>query len=281
LAFSPDRKTLAAASITNSIELLPMELSATSRTIDVEGGVTALNFSPDGLWLAATGGRGVKVWQQDRTDAVLSGFPEKYMTVAVTSLGRCIALTLDKKMAQLWDITVDKQVSTFRHSHELTSAALSKNGQVAVTATSAGDLWIWKAPYGFDRPQSSETLLTRIVDTPRKTEVKVSVKTDPIHRRQPEQKSEVRPPLGLDFASRTKSPPEQPSPPAVSDGAERDPASPSPTELHAGAHPTSRSGENVETIAADRREGPDDQKKGEKDSGEKKNIFRKVIGLFK
>jgi WD40 repeat protein len=288
-AFSPDSNTVAVASTNDSIELVPLDILATPRTIGIDGGVTALSFSSDGLWLAAAGKDGVKIWQQDATDALLSRGSGQYLTVAITPFGRCIALTLDRETAEVWDATLDNQVSALRHSQELTTAALSKNGQVAVTATLAGDLWIWKASFGWDRPRSSETLLTRFTGAPKKASVKDRANPTPIHRRQVEQRSEEsrspsgRPPLGAHSVTAQESAPAQPKLPAVSVRAEKPPGAPPQEEPTEDAQITPEPVRSAEADAfADPQDESADQAEDQKNPDKKtKNIFRKVLAIFK
>jgi hypothetical protein len=57
-------------------------------------------------------------------------------------------------MAQIWNAAEETEVSGFLHGYDVEAAALSIDGRLAATATTAGDLWFWKADAGWDRPET-------------------------------------------------------------------------------------------------------------------------------
>jgi WD40 repeat protein len=268
LAFSPSGTTVALASTADSVELVALDTRAKRRTIGVDPGVSTLSFSADGILLAAAGKYGIKVWERDTKESLTSLVPGRYLTVTITPFGRCVALALEDKMAQIWDATVDEQLSTFRHSYKLTAAALSRDGQVAVTASLAGDLWIWRAPAGWDRPQPSESLLKRAShpsnnasgDRRAKTTLR---RSDSVasHRSSPEQSN--FPVLNAKDKEAAIAPPREQPPEDTRGTSER-----ADSEEATAADPQNeRAGDGT-----DQKENPEEKKR---------NIFRRAIGIFR
>lgn len=154
--FRPDGATVAVA-VENSIHVQPLQQSGESSHLPMfDGGATALAFNSGRDVLSAAGQDGLKVWNSNTFEEVLSTkLPGDPFALGFTRSGHCVALTSTGQSAQIWDATVGAEVSSFLHNHDVKAAALTTDGRFAATATAAGDLWIWKADVAWDRPDST------------------------------------------------------------------------------------------------------------------------------
>ncbi len=118
-----------------------------------EGAPAALAFNIPKNLLAAAGGKHLHVWSSSTHEPVYSStLPGQALALGFTRSGQCVALSSSGGAAQIWNAAEDTEVSGFLHGYDVSAAALSPDGRLAATATTAGDLWFWKADPGWDPP---------------------------------------------------------------------------------------------------------------------------------
>jgi len=121
--------------------------------LPMPGGARSVAFGSSDSLLGAVGGDGVRVWNSAGGEELnRSELPGDPLAVAITQLRRCMVLTFSGQSAQIWDATSEVEVSSFLHDHEVEAGAMTADGRLVATATSAGDLWVWKADAAWQRP---------------------------------------------------------------------------------------------------------------------------------
>ena len=137
LAFSPDRKRLAAGSEDYRITILDTASGKVLRSfVGHAAAVVALAFSPDGKRLAsASHDRSVKIWDTSSGKELLTliGHAGPVHAVAYSPDGKSIATAIDNAHIRLWDATTGKALRTLEGQQgEVLSLAFSPDGKQLV-----------------------------------------------------------------------------------------------------------------------------------------------------
>jgi WD40 repeat protein len=146
VAFRPDGANVAVAG-PDSVHVQRLQKSgAPSGSFAFNGETTALAFDPRKDLLAAAGKDGLEIWSSKTLEQVLTAkLPGPALALGFTRSGDCVALTSSGQLAQIWNAADGTEVSGFLHGYEVRAAALGPAGGIVATATTAGDLWFWKA----------------------------------------------------------------------------------------------------------------------------------------
>jgi WD40 repeat protein len=167
VTFHPGGNAVAFAA-KNSVRVQSLPDAGETSPVSVSGGaVTALAFNSQKDLLAAAGKNELKIWNTGTLEEVLSAnLPGDPWALGFMRSGSCIALTSAGQLAQIWNAVDGTEVSSFLHDHDVKAATLSADGRFAATATTAGDLWIWKADVAWDQPSAKpqRNILRRFVD---------------------------------------------------------------------------------------------------------------------
>jgi WD40 repeat protein/DNA-binding SARP family transcriptional activator len=171
VAFSPNGKTVAAASLPYSIGHLDGTVrlwnantgrAAGAMVTAGAGGLTSLSFSPDGKSLV-TGGLGgtVRLWDIATGQQVgdpLAGDTDEVDSVAFSPDGRTLATGSLDGTARLWDVgrTVSDTTDGPLAAAAVSSMSLSAGGKTLVSGEPDGAVRLWNTT----APQSAGTLLT-------------------------------------------------------------------------------------------------------------------------
>ena len=137
LAFSPDRKRLAAGSEDYRITILdPVSGKVLRSFVGHAAAVVALAFSPDGKRLAsASHDRTVKIWDSSSGKELLTltGHAGPVHAVAYSPDGKRIATAIDNARIRLWDATTGKPLRTLDPQQgQVLSLAFSPDGKQLV-----------------------------------------------------------------------------------------------------------------------------------------------------
>ncbi len=148
VAFSPDGRTVAAASQDHSVYLLNLD-TFEQRVLRAPGDqATSVSFSPDGKRVAAgTWGGEVCVWSldHDAQGAVdrLSGHSSAVWGLTFASPDRLITSSIDRSI-RVWDLNAHRQVALLRgHDSEVNRVATSPDGNTLASSGTDGTIRLW------------------------------------------------------------------------------------------------------------------------------------------
>ena len=156
VAFSPDGKTLAAASRDMTVKVWDV---ATARRSTLSGhthAVYSVSFSPDGKTLAsASGDKTVRLWDlaTNKERATLKGHTESVTSVAFSPDGKILASASYDKTVKLWDVATGKERVTLKGTQAVWSVAFSPDGRMLASAggsivNAPGELKVWDIATG-------------------------------------------------------------------------------------------------------------------------------------
>jgi WD40 repeat protein/serine/threonine protein kinase len=171
IAFSPDRKTLAAA-CSGVVELWGVEPPAKLRELKGHtSGIFGVAYDPDGKRLATAGwDETVKLWDPG-TGALLLTIDEhkgNVNGVAFSPDGRSLASAGDDHTVRLWDAASGRELRRFRGHHAaVLGVAYSPEGRSLASASEDGTVRIWDAALDHNSALSGHTgLVTGVAFSP-------------------------------------------------------------------------------------------------------------------
>src|SRR5206468_1213102 len=152
LAFSPDGKRLASASIDGDDRLRVWRVATGERELDLPGEFTSVRFSPNGKVLVATG-RSVFLWEAD-TGKELRRLPWgppfslRVGPAAFSPDGKILALA-DPWTITLWDVATGGRLDPPRDSHDRVVERVMFLPDGKTLASTGGDgIYFWQVHTG-------------------------------------------------------------------------------------------------------------------------------------
>jgi WD40 repeat protein/serine/threonine protein kinase len=153
VAFGPDGKILAAASLDGTIKLWQADTGKELHTLKASSGaVTSIAFSPDGKLLASAGAdKTVRLWHVDAGTLAheLAGHTDSVWYVAFSPKNGLLATASQDSTARLWDAASGKELQTLGgHSRQVDRVAFSPDGGLVATASRDGTTRLWQVADG-------------------------------------------------------------------------------------------------------------------------------------
>jgi WD40 repeat protein len=144
LAYSPDGKTLATVSASNSIILWSMTTGKKIGAISLEQAdeMRSVAYSPDGKTLVAWGEKSIKLWSATtgKPTGTLKGHAGPVHAVVYNPDSKTLASASDDKIIKLWDAATGKNTATFKgHTDAVLSLSYSRDGKTLASSGKAGD----------------------------------------------------------------------------------------------------------------------------------------------
>jgi WD40 repeat protein len=156
LAFSPDCRTLASASLDETIKL--WEVASGRERLTLRGRVRDdVVFSPDGKLLAAGGASSARLWDVVGTPrAPRRSFPDAALTLAFSPDGRTLAVGLwdfserpQQGMLRLWDVrTGARRPGLLGRTGAVHAIAFSPDGRTVAAGDDKGTVTFWEMVSG-------------------------------------------------------------------------------------------------------------------------------------
>ncbi|MBD2435424.1 AAA-like domain-containing protein [Nostoc sp. FACHB-110] len=148
VALSPDRKTLASASLDNKIKLWNVTTGKAITTLTGhQSGVSSVAFSPDGKTLAsASWDKTITLWNvtTGKEITTLTGYQSGVSSVAFSPDGKTLASASWDKTITLWNVITGKEITTITgHGDGVSSVAFSLDGRTATVKITDSTIKFW------------------------------------------------------------------------------------------------------------------------------------------
>jgi len=144
-AISPDGKTLVTGCQDKTARLWEIGTWKASYTLQHEGGVQVVRFSPDGQLILTAANDLARIWSTS-TGKQINALRHDSMvaTAAFSPDGKTIATGCYDKTTRIWDLQTGKQVGApLRHEDVVLSVAFDSQGEFVVTA-SGNNVRLWR-----------------------------------------------------------------------------------------------------------------------------------------
>jgi len=144
LAWSPNRRSLAAATAGGVVQWWDLDSKTVVRTFPHGAPVLSLAVSPDGRILATAGGTNVKLWDVG-SGLLLRTIPHdrSLRRVSFSNDGRLLLTVSNESAAHVWDATTGALLWALPHKSEVTAAAFNPDGTLVATASRDSTAKIW------------------------------------------------------------------------------------------------------------------------------------------
>ncbi|OBT97675.2 hypothetical protein VE01_04595 [Pseudogymnoascus verrucosus] len=160
IAFSPDGKLLATASLDGTVRLCDVATQKTLQVLEHNRGVGAMAFSPDGNLLACAvrvgdaRDRTVKLWNPATGKELQMQSPMEsgdfVNCIAFSPDGKLLASASDEKKIRIWDPTTGCLLLILIHKRGAQSVAFSPDGRLLASACGGGVIKLWDPHTGYE-----------------------------------------------------------------------------------------------------------------------------------
>ncbi len=152
VAFAPDGKWFASASLDKTIKLWVTATGSLLGTLQQSYAVNSVAISSDGTWLASAGDDGtVRLWEA-RTGTprgALSGPNYAVYVVAFSPDGKLVAAAGKDRAVYVWEVVGGKLLYTLEgHTDDIYALAFSPDGKYLVSGGADKTLYVWNIAKG-------------------------------------------------------------------------------------------------------------------------------------
>ena len=154
VAVSPDGRTVAAATLAGTVQLMDVRTKEIHTLRGHQGMVQTVDFSPDGAWLASTAGRGeMRLWNLvEGSSRGLVGHEDFISQVMFSPSSGALASAGFDGSVRLWSLEDDSPALQMNgHDGYVRSVAFRPDGRVLASSGDDGTVRLWEASTGEPR----------------------------------------------------------------------------------------------------------------------------------
>ncbi len=153
VAFSPDGKLLASASVDKTIKLWNVETGEQVKSLEGNAdSVLSVAFSPNGKMLASGGKENiVKLWNVETKQQIksLEGHTSAVNAVAISPDNRILASGGKDKTIKLWNLVTSQQIKSLEgHMYPISSIEFSPDGKTLASGSNDKTIKLWNVETG-------------------------------------------------------------------------------------------------------------------------------------
>jgi len=151
IAFSPDGKIIATATLDGNVRLSELNGKEIATLRGHQAAVTSVAFSPDGKTIATASADGtIKLWSTEGKEiATLKGHSNAVTSVTFSPNGKFIVSASDDRTVKLWNTSTGKEIKTLTGATDsVTTVAVSPDGKYIVSGSADKTVKLWDTSTG-------------------------------------------------------------------------------------------------------------------------------------
>jgi len=151
IAFSPDGKIIATATVDGNVRLSELNGKEIATLRGHQGAVTSVAFSPDGKTIAtASADKTIKLWSTEGKEiATLKGHSNAVTSVTFSPNGKFIVSASNDRTVKLWNTSTGKEIKTLTGATDsVTTVAISPDGKYIVSGSADKTVQLWDTSTG-------------------------------------------------------------------------------------------------------------------------------------